>query len=431
MLNHLKRIIYLLILVLTINTNGQTRIKSMFYNILNYDSDTASQNRTADLKDILDEVSPDLFMVCELINETASDYLFNNAVLPHNNQFEKAPFEVANSGSLQQMVYYNKQKLTLEGTIAYNSDPRDINRYTFRINTENADTDPIKIEVFVTHLKASRGDSNRQRREAAIGDFITVLNSLPTDSYILFAGDFNFYTSNEEGYASLIDANNSIVMVDPIDRPCPEFPNNGVDYFDPNNYNSTYFWNNSSFADVHTQSTRTSGGNGAGGGMDDRFDFIMMSENLSTSSDLYYVDNTYEAIGNNGNCYNSFVSSTSCSGAYSQNLRDDLLNFSDHLPVVMDLETPQNILSIDSFTQNINFSGSNLVTDELVLTFNSFSDVKKLIIYNQLGQVVKEFSAINSGINNKKLRLDVNNLSNGLYYLKSTNQQKPLKFIKY
>ena len=44
--------------------------------------------------------------------------------------------------------------------------------------------------------------------------------------------------------------------------------------------------------DIHTQSTRTSNSgliDDSGSGLDDRFDFIMMSENFNTSSDLYYI----------------------------------------------------------------------------------------------------------------------------------------------
>ena len=53
-------------------------------------------------------------------------------------------------------------------------------------------------------------------------------------------------------------------------------------------------WNNNEdFRGVHTQSTRTSSsgfGGGAGGGLDDRFDFIMVSQNL------HYYSKTLECL---------------------------------------------------------------------------------------------------------------------------------------
>ena len=416
---------------------GQTRIKAMMYNLLNYSNGTVSQNKTPFLRTVLDEINPDLFMVCELINETGSDYMFNNAILPHNADFEKASFEFNQSGSanLQQMVYYNSKKMTLEASRVIQADTRDINHYTFKLNTENSATDPIRLEVFVTHLKASTGSSNRQRRLASIEDFVVATNDIPADSYVLFAGDFNFYTSNEEGYQRLIDNGNPIVMIDPINRPADPFPNDpGVT--DPFNFyssSSTYFWRNFSYADIHTQSTRTSNSglidtSGSTGGLDDRFDFIMISENFNTSSDLFYVNGTYESIGNNGNCYNDAINDVACSGPYSQNLRDALLEFSDHLPVVMEIETPENTLSTDNYTQNVQFLNSDVTRDNLQINLSNNISIQELYIYNTNGQLIKSVDIRN--LEQQTLTIDVQHLSKGIYYLTAQNLNRPLKFVK-
>lgn len=399
----------------------------MFYNTLNYDSDTQSRNRTSYLKTILEAVQPDLFMVCELKNETASNYLFNNAVLTFNSNFRKAPFKTSQSPAtgLLQMVYYNDQKLELETTNVIPTRTRDINHYTFKIKIEDSESNPLKIEVFVTHLKASKGEDNLRKRFESVENFTRELERLPANSYVLFAGDFNFYTSNEPGFQEIIDETNAIKMVDPINRLCPTFPNNEIDYFDENNYNSTYFWNNNSFADVHSQSTRTSqvNGDGAGGGMDDRFDFIMMSKNFTTSSQLFYVKNSYKAVGNNGNCYNSYVSNSSCSGNFNQDLRNALYFFSDHLPIVMLLESNKNALSISKKNNPISFLKSNIVENILVLKIKE--KVNNISIYNQLGQ--KVFEIKNNNLN--ELKINTNYFSKGIYYLKA-DTYKPLKFIK-
>ncbi len=415
-----------------LHTHGQTRIKTMFYNLLNYSNSVVSQNKTIHLKTILDDIQPDLFMVCELINVQGSDYLFNNAVLTSNSDFEKATFELSQSpaSGLQQMVYYNSKKLILESSKIITTNVRDINRYTFKINTEDADTNPIRIEVFVTHLKASTGNNNRQLRLSSVDEFVGELFNIPTDSYVLFAGDFNLYTSNEEAYVRLTDNSNPIVMIDPIDRPAQPFPNDGTDYFDPNNYNINYFWRSNAFADIHTQSTRTSNSgliddSGATGGLDDRFDFIMMSENFNTSSDLFYVNNSYETYGNNGNCYNSFISSTNCNGTYSQAIRNALIEFSDHLPVVMEIETPSNTLSVAEVHSPLKFMGSNVVSNFLEINANLSFDVHKIEIYNQIGQLVME-----KIIQNGNVQIDVSQLANGIYYVKTKSQLIPLKFLK-
>lgn len=424
----IKKRIFFLCLFISLSFCGQTRIKSMFYNTLNYDSDANSQSRTPYLKTILNEVEPDLLMVCELKNEIASDYLFENAVVAYNSDFEKAPFKNSQSPAtgLLQMVYYNSKKLILESTTIIPTGTRDINHYTFTINTIDAAINPIKLEVFVTHLKASTGADNRQKRYNSVIDFLSELDNLPTNSYVLFSGDFNFYTSNEEGYSVLTDSRNPVPIVDPINRPAEEFPNNPnvSDPFEIYSSSSSYFWRNDSFADIHSQSTRTSqlNGDGAGGGMDDRFDFILMSENLKESQNLYYVADSYKTIGNNGNCYNSYVSNISCDGQYSQNLRNALFQFSDHLPIVMSLETPSNTLSTKK-NNPISFRSTNIIKNSITLALKE--KVNSIIIYNQLGQIVYQQKISGS----KELTIKTSSFADGVYFLKA-DSHTPLKFVK-
>ncbi len=435
--NVFKRTVLFLFLVLFTTLNyGQTRIKAMMYNILNYSDSEVSQNKTPFLSTILNEVNPDLLMVCEVVDEIGSDYLFENAIIPFNEDFEKAPFEENQSGSnsLQQMVYYNSKKLILEESKVITADTRDINQYTFKINTENAESNPIRMEVFVTHLKASSGENNRDKRLTSIQSFVSYTNTIANDSYVLFAGDFNFYTSNEEGYQYLIDDRNPIIMIDPIDRPATPFPEdpNIADPFEYYNSSSIYFWRNNSFADIHTQSTRTSNSgliddSGSTGGLDDRFDFIMMSENFNTSSDLFYVNDSYQEIGNNGNCYNSFLSNTNCSGTYSQTLRNALIEFSDHLPVVMEIETPENTLSTE-VVSTIKFVESNSTQDYLNIFLTDNLDKNNIKIYTTNGQLIQVKTQANTSDNS--LMIDVRHLSKGIYYLSHQKLKSPLKFIK-
>ena len=112
----IKRIIvFSCVFLCFFDSYSQTRIKAMFYNVLFYSDEDEDNQRTPHLKNILDEIAPDLFMVCELEDEAGSNYLFNNAVLPHNPDFLKANYQTTRSSiSLNQMVYYNKKKLILE-----------------------------------------------------------------------------------------------------------------------------------------------------------------------------------------------------------------------------------------------------------------------------------------------------------------------------
>ncbi len=414
-----RNVLFILLFVVSL-LQGQTRIKTMFYNTLNYNSNAESEARTPHLKTILDDVKPDLLMVCELKNETASNYLFNNAIVTSNPSFKKADFKTSRSPAtdLLQMLYYNADKLTLEFNEVIPTGVRDINHYTLKLKTASE----TRIEVFVTHLKASRGIDNRQKREESIEIFTRQLDRLPQDAYVIFAGDFNFYTSNEEGFLKLIDENNPIQIIDPINRLCPSFPNNNIDYFNGEYNGSIYFWNNIAYSDVHSQSTRNAqlNGDGAGGGIDDRFDFIMLSKNLTESTEMKFVNNSYKTIGNNGNCYNSFISNTSCTGEFSQNLRNALFNFSDHLPIVLELENQQNILSNYTYVKKLNFS---IKHQELKLKIDK--NIKEIKIYNTLGKVV--FTSKN--INSNETVIHLNILNNGLYFLK-VDDYKVAKFLK-
>jgi hypothetical protein len=422
----LKKHFFVLFVCFAFILNAQTNIKAMFYNTLNYNSDTQSQERTSYLKTILDDIQPDIFMICELKNEIASNYLFENAVLPFNANFSKAEFKPSESPakSLLQMIYYNSNKLELEYNEVIPTGIRDINHYTFIIKSENSTDEITRIEVFVTHLKASRGNENMQKRLASVENFTRELDRLPEDSFVIFAGDFNFYTSNEPGFQKIIDKNNSIQLIDPIDRLCPAFPENGINYFNEDNYDSTYFWNNESFADVHSQSARNGqvNGDGSGGGMDDRFDFIMMSKNFTTSSTLSYKTDSYKTVGNNSNCYNSFVSNSTCTGEFSQELRNALYFFSDHLPITMEMEFEASALITEN-NRILNFVDTNIAKNSIEI--NLSKKVNQILIYNQLGQNVFHLKNVNS----KTLKIDTESLAKGIYYIKVDNY-KIQKFIK-
>src|SRR5690606_29722291 len=93
---------------------------------------------------------------------------------------------------LQTMVFYNQRKLTLVGQQTLPTVYRDINQYSFQLNVDT--NDPINLEVFVAHLKSSTGPANRQMRFDMVEAVTQQLQNLTQpNTYVLFAGDFNFY----------------------------------------------------------------------------------------------------------------------------------------------------------------------------------------------------------------------------------------------
>lgn len=387
----------------------------MFYNILDF-PELNPPNRAEILRDILNEVRPDIFMVCELQNEEGAELILNTSLNHTYESFDMAPFIPSESGDFdhQQIIFYRKSLFTLEEVEAIETDVRDINYYKLKLNTEDQSTDPVYVNVFVTHLKSSQGSANQQLRLEMVEKFFNKLESLDPDSFVLFSGDFNLYTSLEPAYQELLNPDNHITMADPINR--------------PGNWHE-----NLNFSDIHTQSTRISSGPfgaGAGGGIDDRFDFILISENMLENPKLRYIPGTYRSIGNNGNCFKKSVNDPDCTGYYSQQLRDNLYNFSDHLPVVLDLETNKDIiLDTPNFViQNPIKLRETLVRETLNLEIHpDYVGQASFEIYNVLGQKLMEFHSNNQS----NQSIDLSSFANGVYYLKTNISNVPtIKFIK-
>ena len=361
--------------------NAQSTIKTMVYNLLEFPS-AYPPNREVLLGEILDQYEPDIFMVCELESENGAARILNTSLNDDGINFEMAPFEPSQSGDPehQQLLFYRKGMFTLEASAVMPTAVRDINHYTLKLNTADQQTDPVYVEVFVTHLKSSQGTANKQLRLEMVQAFTAKLESLDPNSFVIFAGDFNLYTATEPAYQELLDPTNAIVMVDPIDRPGS--------------------WNNNiNFQDIHSQSTRISSGPfgaGAGGGLDDRFDFIVISENMQSNPKLKYITDTYKAFGNNGNCYDNSINSPDCAGEFSTELRGNLYNMSDHLPIVLDLETnKQIVLGANDFTIKPSIVLENtLVQHKLHIRLNSnLSENVSFEVYNVLGQKLLEFTS--------------------------------------
>ncbi len=386
---------------------------------LHYDNDTGTfVDRTPVLREIIADYLPDIFMICEIKEEQAADYLLQEALLPVNSYYEMADFIYNQSSSytdLQQMLFYNTQKLTLSNQEVVTTYIRDINQYSFTLKT----TTPLHLEVFVAHLKASSGDTNENKRLQMVERLTERLSNLPTDSYVIFGGDFNFYSGYEPGYQKLLDPENAIRFIDPIDR-------------------IGSWHNNESFTDIHTQSPLQSNGHfisesggwdGVTGGLDDRFDFILMSENLENGTTLTYVPDTYKSYGNNGNCFNGSINYSSCDGEYSQEIRDLLFHMSDHLPVVMELETAETI-AIENFERQQNkiaIIGSNYSKQNIRLRVAQEIIGQEINIYNQLGEKIAQYK-----LTSENQLISITQLNKGIYYLLSPqfSLHSPLKFIK-
>jgi endonuclease/exonuclease/phosphatase family metal-dependent hydrolase len=316
---------------------AQTSIKVLSYNILNYPQGEIP-NREDTLALILDYVQPDLFLIQELKSEEGYNTIYNSCFSDLQDPFAQVTYVPQNSnpGSswpLQQSLIYNERLFGLAEEGIRTSPIRDMNRYKLYLKDEaHLLGDTTFLYVFVAHLKSSQGSENEQLRLEMMEAFTAYFNTLPADALAIFGGDFNLYSSDEPAYQLLLSPNNLLQWQDPINAP-------GV-------------WSNGNypFKQILTQSTRSSSifGDGAGGGMDDRFDFIMATDALMNSiSPIHYTPNSYLALGNNGSCYNQNITDCDEDNEVPMYILNALYHMSDHLPVVMELQSDLALNSSD------------------------------------------------------------------------------------
>ncbi|MEO0403876.1 MAG: T9SS type A sorting domain-containing protein [Bacteroidota bacterium] len=347
--------ITLLFALLIGSAYSQTTINVMSYNVLNYPLGDM-QDRADTLKVITDYVQPDLFLLQELKSEEGLQTILQTCFGESETPFMASEFvpQISNPNSswkLQQALIYNSEMFGLAEQDERTSVVRDLNIFKMYFKDEqHLEGDTTYLYVFVTHLKSSQGDDNEQSRLEMMESFTNYFDDLPEDALALFGGDFNVYNSGEPAYQLIVNINNHLVWKDPIEA--------------PGNWHSSAY----PFRQVHTQSTRTGEifGDGSGGGMDDRFDFIMASQALMDgNSPIHYAPFTYEALGNTGDCYNGTILDCSQDNPLPPEMLTALYHMSDHLPVVMQLEAinavsieeaPEFILNIASLqSENLQF----------------------------------------------------------------------------
>lgn len=377
----LKRPILLLVLSLslglTATTSAQTPIKVMCYNILNF-PEGSMPDRQDTLKKIIDYVAPDLFLIQELRNANGLDLVFNESFSGLPGSYAASTFvpNQSNQGgsfNLQQAIIYNTEVFGLAEERLKTTPVRDINIFKLYLQDENLGngSDTTFMYVFNTHLKSSQGSSNENLRLEMAQVFVNELANLDPDSYVLFAGDFNVYSSNEPAYQLLLSEDNAIVMEDPIDA--------------PGNWGSSSY----PFKQILTQSTRSSQiyNDGAGGGVDDRFDFILVSENLKESSSSLRADiASYEALGNNGECYNGNITDCADGNDVPEEILTSLYYMSDHLPVIMNLETDIT-LGISAQTR-LQQDLISVFGDRILVRPETRSAIVEIRIFDTFGRIV-------------------------------------------
>jgi hypothetical protein len=291
-------------------------IRMMQYNLLMFPE--ANPLKGVNMKPISRYLKPDVISCNEMIGPQAIDTLMSQGL--DTATYAAAPYIW--DASIGNALFYNKHRIGyLRYRYIYTLPRKTFIYYMYFKDQDFAQNpDTVFFTVYVAHLKASSGAANAAERATHTAAIRTDLANRPLVYNTFMNGDFNLYSSTEAAYQNLL-AEGVGQFFDPINRPGN--------------------WSNSTaFKDIHTQSPRTASfDSGVTGGLDDRFDFILSTEDvINGSHGLRILPETYKAFGNDGQHYNLAIISPPTNTAAPDSVIQALHQLSDHLPVVVDIE---------------------------------------------------------------------------------------------
>ena len=295
---------------------AQDTLKIMYYNLLDFP--ISQPDRIDTLKKILNHVRPDVFVVNELTSFSGGVQIKNNALnVGGVNYYEAAVFY--DGPDTDNLLFYNSNKLGLVTQTQIPTVLRDISEYELYYKEPGMSslTDTTYLYFYSMHLKAGSQQNEMDQRYVEAQSFKAYLDNNNRSTNLFVGGDFNFYENGELGCQEIVSGG-SVVLNDPV--------------------NKMGFWHaNFGYKAYHTQSTRMNQGyaGGSSGGMDDRFDFIFTSDDVLTGfSGVLYLEDTYEAIGQDGLHYDGDIHIPN-NTAVTQDVARALFYMSDHIPVCM------------------------------------------------------------------------------------------------
>jgi endonuclease/exonuclease/phosphatase family metal-dependent hydrolase len=390
----MKGLLFVFFLILVLFAKSQDTITVMAYNILNYPLSNSSKADT--LKPIIKHIQPDIFMITELTSSSGATTILNDALnVDGITSYQKATY--FNGPDTDNMMFYNSDKLALKSQNEIPTTLRNISEYVmyYKQSGMAAGTDTVFIYCYMAHLKASTGSANEQQRNQEAVILKNFMDSRTNIENVILGGDFNLYTSAEAAYNTILNGGN-VLLLDPIASPGS--------------------WNNNSvFSSIHTQSTRSGilGDGGSFGGMDDRFDIIFFNNDLLTGANkLTFVSNSYFAVGNDGNHFNKSINDLPTNTAAPANVIDALYYMSDHLPVVLKAYVAA---SVDIHRVDTNSEWEGFYANGY-FKFTSAVSEKQLTIFvcDLLGKTIQTIVYKNQ----KEFTINMNNLKQGLFFVK-------------
>ena len=286
------------------------------YNLLDFSGqDAADLVRLDAYRTILSHIDPDVLVVQEILDDDALNVFLRDVfTYSQNKNFRFAPF--SDGPFSDNGLFYDTLQFEYLSQEHFSTNYRDISHYRLLpVKIDNPET----LHVYVAHLKAGSDWQDERNHEAVI--LRQNLNAYHNSEAFIVCGDFNFYSANEPGYQTLIEAGN-----DSTGR-C----------FDPISTSGDWH-NNVTYASLHTQSTHSiSSDPFAGGGLDDRFDIILTSRVFFLEGGYQYIESSYTPFGNDGLHFNLAINFGN-NQLIHPDMAQALYSASDHLPVYLDFQ---------------------------------------------------------------------------------------------
>ncbi|MCB0480459.1 MAG: T9SS type A sorting domain-containing protein [Flavobacteriales bacterium] len=402
-------------------------VKFMTYNLLNYGNTTTycttGNNNIATkdqhLKVIIQHVQPDILVVNEMgCNTVYGRRILTNCMNIGTFKYKSGTMFASTGQDLCNLIFYNSELFELVDQKEINKNAANQSmirsagdyRLYYKSPGLSEHKDSSTLRVITTHLKAGNGSSESMTRGLEAEIIMETVSANPSNANYILAGDLNLYRSSETAWSNFTNYTQA------------EF-----NFKDPINQIGSWT-SNSSYAKYHTQSTTTSSnGCQSGGGMDDRFDFILASTSVMNGSNkVKILPETYQALGQDGNRYNQSIDNPTNTSVPSAVVLA-LATLSDHLPVVTDLE-----ITYSSETKDTSTSISALTTSPIIiinpshaLTISGLAENVHIELIDLSGQVV------HSGVYSADKNIG-SNLPKGIYLLRFENNktQETYKWVK-
>ena len=397
-------------------------ITVMTYNLLAYRvatnacpfSQNNPQNKETYLKTITKHVMPDI-MVCNEIgggSATNADFILTNVLNTDGvNYYQKASYTNNTFSNLVNMLYYNSNVFTLKSQDVITKDLNnntlvrviDIYRLYYNDPLLTNQSDTVYLYVVAAHLKAGNTTSDLTDRTSATAALMQYIQNKLSNQNVIMCGDLNIYKSQEAAYQNLTQYSHvASRLYDPLNQ--------------PGNWG-----NNASFAQIHTQSTRlgsTNNGCFSGGGLDDRLDHILISNEVRDNTDgVRYIPNTYFSLGNDGNHFNQDIKNGT-NNSVPATVLNALYDMSDHLPVIAEFELFKNTIGIPEITAaDIQFT--NPVTDRLQVLLHSRAGINPSCRLLDLTGKVMLNGTFSRGTDGWQVELNTAQLPTGIYLLET------------